>query len=209
MGTRDVHDDLHTDDDDQEDSELEDQESAKAEKWKNHYSSNHRILLVGDGDFSFSLCLARAFGSAHNLVATSLDSYDSIGKKYSNGLSNVMELQERGCLVFHGVDAKEMSQHFFLKTQRLNKRLLKGFLANAKALIKKEGGEIHVTHKEGDPYNKWDLVKKPEKRGLVLQQVVPFFKDDYPGYDNKRAHGKLSDAPFPVGEASTYKFKVT
>ncbi|KAG4990228.1 hypothetical protein AAZX31_09G016100 [Glycine max] len=232
MGTRDVHDDLHTDDDDQEDSELEDQESAKAEKWKNHYSSNHRILLVGDGDFSFSLCLARAFGSAHNLVATSLDSYDSIGKKYSNGLSNVMELQERGCLVFHGVDAKEMSQHFFLKTQRfdrivynfphvgfiypenshcqiqLNKRLLKGFLANAKALIKKEGGEIHVTHKEGDPYNKWDLVKKPEKRGLVLQQVVPFFKDDYPGYDNKRAHGKLSDAPFPVGEASTYKFKV-
>lgn len=75
MGTRDVHDDLHTDDDDQEDSELEDQESAKAEKWKNHYSSNHRILLVGDGDFSFSLCLARAFGSAHNLVATSLDSY--------------------------------------------------------------------------------------------------------------------------------------
>lgn len=30
---------------------------------------------------------------------------------------------------------------------RLNKRLLKGFLANAKALIKKEGGEIHVTHR--------------------------------------------------------------
>ena len=30
---------------------------------------------------------------------------DNIGKKYSNVLSNVMELQERGCLVFHGVDA--------------------------------------------------------------------------------------------------------
>lgn len=90
----------------------------------------------------------------------------------------------------------------------LNKRLLKGFLANAKALLKKEGGEIHVTHKEGDPYNKWDLVKKAEKRGLVLQQVVPFIKGDYPGYDNKRAHGKLSDASFQIGEASTYKFKV-
>ncbi|RDX68061.1 Heavy metal-associated isoprenylated plant protein 41, partial [Mucuna pruriens] len=229
-------DDLHTyhddDDDNDDDLELEDEESAKAEKWKKHYSSRHRILFVGEGDFSFSLCLARAFGSAHNLVATSLDSHENVGKKYSNGLSNVMELEEKGCLVLHGVDAKEMNQHFFLKTQRfdrivfnfphvgflypensycqiqLNKRLLKGFLANAKALVKKEGGEIHVTHKEGDPYNKWDLVQKAEKRGLVLQEVVPFFKNDYPGYDNKRAHGKLSDAAFAIGEASTYKFKV-
>lgn len=75
-------------------------------------------------------------------------------------------------------------------------------------LLKKEGGEIHVTHKEGDPYNKWDLVKKAEKKGLVLQQVVPFFKDDYPGYDNKRANGKLSDASFALGESSTYKFNL-
>ncbi|XP_020221266.1 uncharacterized protein At4g26485 isoform X1 [Cajanus cajan] len=234
MGTRDDHDDdIDTDDDYDDDQELEfeDEESAKTEKWKEHYSSRQRILFVGEGDFSFSLSLAKAFGSAHNLVATSLDSYDNIGKKYSNGLNNVMELEERGCLVLHGVDAKEMSQHFFLKTQRfdrivynfphvgflypenshcqiqLNKRLLKGFLANAKALVKK-GGEIHVTHKEGDPYNKWDLVKKAEKIGLALQQVVPFFKDNYPGYDNKRAHGKLSDASFLVGEASTYKFKL-
>lgn len=91
---------------------------------------------------------------------------------------------------------------------RLNKRLVKGYLANAKALVKKEGGEIHVTHKEGDPYNRWDLVKKAEKKGLLLHQAVPFFKDDYPGYDNKRAHGKLSDESFPVGEANTYKFKL-
>lgn len=91
---------------------------------------------------------------------------------------------------------------------RLNKKLLKGFLANAKALLKKDGGEIHVTQKEGDPYNKWDLVKKAENKGLVLLQVEPFLKDEYDGYDNKRADGKLSDASFPVGEASTYKFKL-
>lgn len=44
-------------------------------KWVKHYSSMHEILLVGEGDFSFSLSLANAFGSAINIIATSHDSY--------------------------------------------------------------------------------------------------------------------------------------
>ena len=47
-------------------------------KWLNHYSSSQRILIVGDGDLSFSRALATAFGSGENLVATSLESYGSI-----------------------------------------------------------------------------------------------------------------------------------
>lgn len=46
----------------------------RAERRIKHYSSNHKILLVGEGDFSFSKCLANAFGSASNITATSLDS---------------------------------------------------------------------------------------------------------------------------------------
>lgn len=45
-----------------------------SEKWIKHYSSRHKILLVGEGDFSFAASLARAFGNASNIVATSLDS---------------------------------------------------------------------------------------------------------------------------------------
>jgi hypothetical protein len=36
-----------------------------------YYPSSQKILLVREGDFSFSLCLARAFGSAANMVAPS------------------------------------------------------------------------------------------------------------------------------------------
>ncbi|KMS98473.1 hypothetical protein BVRB_4g091680 [Beta vulgaris subsp. vulgaris] len=38
------------------------------------YTSAQRILLVGEGDFSFSSCLAVAFGTSHNITATSLNS---------------------------------------------------------------------------------------------------------------------------------------
>uniref|UniRef100_A0A2N9FVU1 25S rRNA (uridine-N(3))-methyltransferase BMT5-like domain-containing protein n=1 Tax=Fagus sylvatica TaxID=28930 RepID=A0A2N9FVU1_FAGSY len=313
----------------------------EVEIWKKHYSSKHRILLVGEGDFSFSLCLARAFGSAHNMVATSLDTQEDIARKYKKGIGNVRKLEERGCFVLHEVDAKQMSQHFFLRTQRfdrivynfphvgflfsenssrqiqphrtarasrilawsiskleeakqairlftgidvavftadvrdydvvskaineaepidvlivnqgvfvpqelekqgldeirfmmdvnlmgtfhmikaalpsikkwshrglrcagvgdlagcgvacqggggffvhfggvgLNKRLVKSFLKHAKVLLRKEG-EIHVAHKEGEPYSKWDLVGLAEEIGLVLHDVVPFYKDEYP-----------------------------
>ncbi|KAJ9175524.1 hypothetical protein P3X46_014072 [Hevea brasiliensis] len=218
---------------DEDDDDEDEDEEEEPEKWKRHYSSKHRILLVGEGDFSFSLCLARAFGSAHNMVATTIDTQENIEKKYSNGVANVRELEDRGCLVLYGVDAKEMSQHFFLRTQRfdrivynfphvgflyregsycqiqLNKRLVKGFLSNSKVLLKEDNGEIHVTHKEGDPYDKWDLVKKAEKIGLVMDDIVPFSKNDYPGYNNKRAHGNLADAPFNLGYCSTYKFKLS
>uniref|UniRef100_A0A2N9FKB2 25S rRNA (uridine-N(3))-methyltransferase BMT5-like domain-containing protein n=1 Tax=Fagus sylvatica TaxID=28930 RepID=A0A2N9FKB2_FAGSY len=203
----------------------------EVEIWKTHYSSKHRILLVGEGDFSFSLCLARAFGSASNMVATSLDTQEDIARKYRKGIGNVRKLEERGCFVLHEVDAEQMSQHFFLRTQRfdrivynfphvgflfsesnyrqiqLNKRLVKSFLKNAKVLLRKEG-EIHVAHKEGEPYSKWDLVGIAEEIGLVLHDVVPFYKDEYPGYRNKRGHGSCPDAQFNLGDCSTYKFRL-
>jgi hypothetical protein len=38
------------------------------------YYSNQQILLIGEGDFSFSSSLATQFCVANNIVATSLDS---------------------------------------------------------------------------------------------------------------------------------------
>ncbi|KAI3427783.1 uncharacterized protein J3R85_009212 [Psidium guajava] len=53
------------------------------EKRIKHYSNLHRILLVGEGDFSFAACLARKFGAADNMVATSLDSRGTCAKSHA------------------------------------------------------------------------------------------------------------------------------
>lgn len=52
-----------------------DEMEVKETKRLRHYSNKQKILLVGEGDFSFSLSLARAFGSATNLTATTLDTH--------------------------------------------------------------------------------------------------------------------------------------
>ncbi|KAJ1392495.1 hypothetical protein SESBI_35728 [Sesbania bispinosa] len=81
------------------------------EKWIKHYSSNHKILLVGEGDFSFALCLAKAFGSASNMIATSLDSKETLLRNYARASTNLNELENLGCTIVHEVDADSMSKH--------------------------------------------------------------------------------------------------
>lgn len=80
--SEDEEDDSDSYEDDDEESSIgseavsssDDEQVEITEKWIQHYSSSQRILLVGEGDYSFSLSLAKAFRSARNIVATSLDS---------------------------------------------------------------------------------------------------------------------------------------
>ena len=58
----------------EQEEDLEEQTLSIEVRWIKHYSSEYKILLVGEGDFSFSASLAVAFVSATNITATSLDS---------------------------------------------------------------------------------------------------------------------------------------
>ena len=58
----------------EQEEEQEEQKISIEVRWIKHYSSEYKILLVGEGDFSFSASLAVAFVSATNITATSLDS---------------------------------------------------------------------------------------------------------------------------------------
>ncbi|XP_025801613.1 heavy metal-associated isoprenylated plant protein 41-like [Panicum hallii] len=207
------------------------EEGDEGEKWLGHYSSGQSILIVGDGDFSFSLALATAFGSGLNLVTTSLDTYEALRGKYSKAESNIMELKRLGATVLHGVDAKKMRFHANLKSSRfdrivfifphagfkgkendmhminLHKELLWGFFFNARHLVRRYG-EIHVTHKTGLPYDRWDLEHLASGSSLAMVEKVPFQKEDYPGYNQKRGDGARCDEPFDLGACCTFKFQI-
>ncbi|CAN6196356.1 unnamed protein product [Urochloa humidicola] len=201
-------------------------------KWVNHYSSAQSILIVGDGDFSFSLALAMAFGSGANLFATSLDSYFSLTIKYSKAETNVMELKRLGATVLHGVDVKTMKIHTDLKNKRFDRiifnfphagfkgpetqlhviyshrELVAVFFSNARHLLR-QCGEIHVSHKTGHPYNRWDLELLASESSLILTEKVRFHKEDYPGYSQKRGDGAKCDEPFNIEPCCTFKFKIS
>jgi 25S rRNA (uracil2634-N3)-methyltransferase len=67
-------------------------------------------------------------------------------------------------------------------------------------------GEIHITHKNNNPFSKWEIVKLADKSGLVFVEKVPFNISDYPGYVNKRESEENRDGTFPIGDSSTFKF---
>ncbi|CAJ2640134.1 unnamed protein product [Trifolium pratense] len=213
----------------QEQKDWWEKEDQREQKWVTHYCSNHQILLVGDGDFSFSLSLAKGFGSASNIVASSFDTYDEVTKKYKNAKSNLVELQKLGACLLHGVDATAMKFYPDLKMRRFDRiifnfphagfhrkednllmikmhmDLVFGFFKNASHMLR-ANGEIHVNHKTTPPFDKWNLEKLAEENFMTMIECVDFHKEDYPGYNNKRGDSYRCDDPFPLGKCSTFKF---
>ncbi|XP_057765398.1 uncharacterized protein At4g26485-like [Salvia miltiorrhiza] len=200
------------------------------ERWIKHYSSGHRILLVGEGNFSFSACLALAFHSAPNIIATSLDSRAFLEKHYDKALSNIEELRSRGSKVMHKINATTMANHQLLAHLKFDRiifnfpyvglkgfknlprqsqlacqqKLVRQFLENAREMIK-ENGEIHITHKTNGFHGEWRVVSLGRGCGLRLMEATKFNYLDYPGYNTKCGFGGNGD--FNCNPSKTYKFQ--
>lgn len=74
------------------------------------YDSNQRILVVGDGDFSFCFSLCKQLRSGKNLIATSYDSYEALVKKYVDAAANTQQITSLGSIVLHSVDATNLQE---------------------------------------------------------------------------------------------------
>ncbi|XP_013591241.1 PREDICTED: uncharacterized protein At4g26485-like [Brassica oleracea var. oleracea] len=177
------------------------------------YSNKQKILLVGEGDFSFSLSLGRAFGSASNITTSSLDSRVDVNRKYTYGKQNVEELERLGCTVIHGVNVHSMSSDNRLaRYNRIvfnfpHSGLVRGFFESARKMLEDEDGEIHLTHKTTRPFSEWEIETLAQEKGLRLIKLMVFDQLAFPGYSNKKGSGSNCDSNFPIRSAVTFMFK--
>eukprot|EP01064_Diplonema_japonicum_P025502 TRINITY_DN36920_c0_g1_i1.p1 TRINITY_DN36920_c0_g1~~TRINITY_DN36920_c0_g1_i1.p1 ORF type:complete len:281 (+),score=92.81 TRINITY_DN36920_c0_g1_i1:42-884(+) len=182
------------------------------------YPEDRRLLLVGEGDFSFCRSLVKMRGNGYGIVATALDTAEQLKKKYKHCAENISESEEAGAVVLTGVDGTQLHKNPSLtdtetiifnfphtgcgikdktKNVALHKKLMLDFFNSAKQLVPREG-EIHVTLKRGEPYDSWGIAKLARDAHLVRKAVYPFDPDMFPGY----AHCKTAGTPGEVGDNS-------
>ncbi|KAI9795535.1 MAG: hypothetical protein M1835_005559 [Candelina submexicana] len=79
-----------------------------------------RILLVGEGDFSFSQSLVSHHGCT-SVLGTCFDSETELLKKYPQAQANIKYLLEEGQRVLYDVDAKKLDKREIKKAAKFNK----------------------------------------------------------------------------------------
>ncbi|KAL5803803.1 hypothetical protein ACOSQ3_030603 [Xanthoceras sorbifolium] len=139
------------------------------------------------------------------MVATSLHTQDTLERKHWTSKAHLELLKRKGCIM-HG-----HYRHLCERDDELiemHKELVKGFFKSAREMVN-EDGEVHVTHRDDFPHNKWKLKRLGKKSGLILKEKEEFKKEDYPGYHNKRGGEIKSNKPFPLNnQCFTFKFSL-
>ncbi|XP_045873896.1 ferredoxin-fold anticodon-binding domain-containing protein 1 [Meles meles] len=190
-----------------------------------------RLLLVGEGNFSFAAALSETLDASTHVTATCLQrSADVAGNPVAQ--ENLRRLRERGTEVRFGVDCTQLADAF--KPQRRefdriyfnfphcgrkagvvkNRELLAKFFQSCKDVLANEG-EVHVAlcrGQGGTPadkprrewHNSWQVVAMAALGGFILSDVHPFGCEAVPGY--KCTGYRSQDKPFHVEGALNHIF---
>ncbi|KAI9261154.1 hypothetical protein BY458DRAFT_515973 [Sporodiniella umbellata] len=171
-----------------------------------------KILLIGEGNFSFASSIAENYlsGGAEGMTATCFDSEETLYQKYEEAKDNVELIREFGGTVMFDVDGTDLPKEIRkgkytkiifnfphsgagIKDQDrnviANQKLLNGFFKASIPLLTDEG-EIQITLKTCKPYNLWAVKSLAKTTGkLASKGIRPFHPEDYPGYEHRRTLG--------------------
>ncbi|EGI61218.1 GTP-binding protein 5 [Acromyrmex echinatior] len=169
------------------------------------FNKNDSVLLVGEGNFSFSAALSRQNLNIE-LIATCYES----GTNQEAAERNVDYLRSNGICILFDVDATKLEEYSSLKSRRFdkiifnfphaggkmrierNRDLLKDFFVSSERMIK-ENGQILVTLCNGqggtpmdEPRRRWDdswkIVEMAAHGNFILTRIEPFLWQSFRDY---------------------------
>ncbi|XP_061449540.1 ferredoxin-fold anticodon-binding domain-containing protein 1 isoform X2 [Rhineura floridana] len=190
-----------------------------------------RLLLVGEGNFSFSASLCEMRGCETHIVATCYESEDTVSRQ-ALAKSNVQYLKDRGAEILFCVDCTKLKEHFLPDDWdfdciyfnfphcgrkagvKKNRELLAKFFCSC-AEVLAEKGEVHVAlcrGQGGTPadqpvrewHNSWQVAAMAAEAGFILSDVHPFNIGDARGY--KCTGYRSQDKSFHVEGALNHVF---
>lgn len=180
------------------------------------YSGNERILLVGEGNFTFARALCEYVGSGAGVYATAFDSEAELQKKYPDAAEHRSAIEDKfGGTTLLGVDATRLhkvrefrgafkkivfnfphiggGEKDVEKSVAEHRKLLASFFSSAARCLDPEvkGACIHVALKVGEPYKSWKVVQTARAAcpDIDISAAVPFVPSAWPGYVHRRTHG--------------------
>ena len=165
------------------------------------HNSSEVLLIVGDGDFSFSRSVATQLRNGHNVIASTWETEEDLIKSYANAKGNVTSLVARGANIEYQVDATNMHKNMrllsivrgrspdvivfnmpyvrfkqsenFPSTHPRHRDLIRQFLRSAR-LMKGFRGRVHITQRTDKVgVDHLGMPKIAREEGFELKQTVP------------------------------------
>ncbi|GFR70893.1 ferredoxin-fold anticodon-binding domain-containing protein 1-like [Elysia marginata] len=172
-------------------------------------SCDGSVLLVGDGDFSFSLSLLKHGRLSPAQVTTSnLETSETI-QHHKLAKNNMCELENKGARVLLEVDARELHNHPVINQNlylriifnfpladrhniKKNRALLADFFSSCSQVLA-PGGHVMVTLCKGQGgtpadrpqrswHDSWQALAMAANAGFVLADIFHFEADSFPEY---------------------------
>lgn len=142
-----------------------------------------RVLLLGEGNFSFAASLASLAVSSLRLHCTSFDSLSALKERYPE-VSHFLRVlaAKEGVVLEHGIDATALHRHYpghsfdqvvfnfphlGVEDCRLHSSLLAHLLHSSRAVLR-PGGSVHISL-SSDQSSRWRLLEVSRWLAELLQ----------------------------------------
>ncbi|KAM9348581.1 ferredoxin-fold anticodon-binding domain-containing protein 1 [Symphorus nematophorus] len=195
-------------------------------------SPSRSILLVGEGNFSFSASVSQSLSATESSVTATCLQHQEEALRHEGAASNIQIIKDSGGAVLFEVDCRKLGECAALQGRvfdrvvfnfphcgrksgvKKNRELLKNFFLSCVQVLA-EDGEVHVSlcnGQGGTPadnpqrewHNSWQVAAMAAEAHLILTDIHPFESEKYQSY--KCTGYRSQDKGFHVAKALLHVF---